>query len=198
MHLQRGDGDLYCVAMTTVSAHDVAAVLCQRLPDLPKLKKHKLLYYCQGHHLATYGRPLFPERISAWDHGPVVGEIWHADKNDQVREGRTALNEAELNTIGYVLSRYGGLTGTDLEILTHGEAPWLRANEQRRPGESVRIELGWMQDYFRSEGAPESENSVIVLDSAEVTEWLADAEQRLADPLEEDDMAKLRAMAGRE
>jgi hypothetical protein len=35
-----------------VSAHDVAAALRARLPDLPTKKLHKLLYYCQGHHLA--------------------------------------------------------------------------------------------------------------------------------------------------
>jgi uncharacterized phage-associated protein len=38
-------------------------------------KLHKLLYYCQGHHLATFGLPLFDESISAWDMGPVVGTL---------------------------------------------------------------------------------------------------------------------------
>jgi uncharacterized phage-associated protein len=42
-----------------VSARDVAAALRERLPALGKVKLHKLLYYCQGHHLATFGVPLF-------------------------------------------------------------------------------------------------------------------------------------------
>jgi uncharacterized phage-associated protein len=197
MRLQQGGDDLYPDAMTTVSAFDVAAVLCRRLPDLPKLKKHKLLYYCQAHHLATFGRPLFTERISAWDHGPVVGEVWYADKVNRPREPRVALDEAELNTIGYVLSRYGGLTGSDLETLTHGEEPWQRANENRRPGGSAPIKHSWMRDYYRAKGAPEGDGSSIVLDSDEVSAWLADAEKRRNQPLQEDDLDALRALAGR-
>jgi uncharacterized phage-associated protein len=172
-------------------------VLCRRLPDLPKPKKHKLLYYCQAHHLATFGRPLFAERISAWDHGPVVGALWYADKNNEPHEPNTALSEAELNTIGYVLSRYGGLTGSDLETLTHGEDPWRRADEERRPGGSAPILHEWMRDYYRAKGAPEGDGSSIVLDSKEVSEWLADAEERRHEPLQEDDLARLRALAGR-
>lgn len=47
----------------TVSAHDVAAVLRERLPDIKVKKLHKLLYYCQGHHLAQFDKPLFSEPI---------------------------------------------------------------------------------------------------------------------------------------
>src|SRR2546421_7872466 len=104
-----------------LSAHDVAAVLRDRLPGLGTKKLHKLLYYCQGHHLAAFDEPLFEETISAWDMGPVVGTLWKAEKDDAAPPVRAPLGEAELNTIGYVLSRYGALTGHDLENLTHSE-----------------------------------------------------------------------------
>ncbi|HEY6595845.1 MAG TPA: type II toxin-antitoxin system antitoxin SocA domain-containing protein [Asanoa sp.] len=58
-----------------VSAHDVAAVLRARQPALGTKKLHKLLYYCQGHHLAAFGSPLFAESIGAWDMGPVVESL---------------------------------------------------------------------------------------------------------------------------
>ena len=35
------------------------------------MKLQKLVYFCQGYSLALYGRPLFPEPIEAWTHGPV-------------------------------------------------------------------------------------------------------------------------------
>src|SRR5947207_14369309 len=103
-----------------VSAHDVAVVLRERLPGLPVKKLHKLLYYCQGHHLAAFGEPLFGETISAWDMGPVVGTLWKQEKDGEpapvparagagVGVGAARLSEAELNTVGYVVSRYGGL-----------------------------------------------------------------------------------------
>ncbi|WP_425453428.1 Panacea domain-containing protein [Thermomonospora umbrina] len=60
------------------------------------LKLHKLLYFCQGHHVADLGEPLFGESISAWDHGPVVGTLWHQEKHGdtprprrRTRRGRT-------------------------------------------------------------------------------------------------------------
>jgi uncharacterized phage-associated protein len=95
----------------SLSAHDVAAVLRDRLPGVPTKKLHKLLYYCQGHHLATFDKPLFSETISAWDMGPVVGTLWYAEKQGEVPRAPRQLDEAQLNTIGYVLSRYGSLTG---------------------------------------------------------------------------------------
>ncbi len=39
--------------MTALSAHDVAAQVRQRVPGVGTKKLHKLLYYCQGHHMAT-------------------------------------------------------------------------------------------------------------------------------------------------
>jgi uncharacterized phage-associated protein len=184
----------------SVSAHQVAAVLRARLPELPVKKLHKLLYYCQGHHLATFGKPLFRETISAWDMGPVVGHLWWEEKQGEA-PGPSAVNldigEAALNTIGYVLNRYGALTGRDLEHLTHAEAPWRRANQQRQPGGRTTIELDWISDYFRD--AAGDDNEGVPLDSTEVREWLAGARTRSFDAAipdkPSDIMARLNADA---
>lgn len=69
----------------SVSARDVAAALRERLPGLPAKKQHKLLYYCQGHHLVATGEPLFTETISAWDMGPVVGTLWYEERTGDAR-----------------------------------------------------------------------------------------------------------------
>ena len=166
----------------TLSAHDVAAVLRDRLPGLPKKKLHKLLYYCQGHHLAAFDEPLFNETISAWDMGPVVGTLWHAEKESDVPKVHREMNEAQLNTIGYVLSRYGALTGQDLENLTHSEEPWQLADSGRRPGESVRIEPESIKHYFMTSGRADVDEDEVLLDSTAVTQWLRGAEKRLEDP----------------
>lgn len=39
---------------------------------MTNLKLQKLLYYAQGFHLATFGKPLFDKKIEAWIYGPVV------------------------------------------------------------------------------------------------------------------------------
>lgn len=91
-------------------AADVAMELRRRLPGVGVKKLHKLLYYCQGHHLADVGRPLFAESIAAWDIGPVVGKLWKSEQAGPPATNVRALDDAALNTIGYVVSRYGALT----------------------------------------------------------------------------------------
>jgi Uncharacterized phage-associated protein len=177
----------------TVSAHDVAVILRERLPGLPTKKLHKLLYYCQGHHLAAFDEPLFDEPISAWDMGPVVGTLWRQERLGERPKAPGALDEGQLNTIGYVLSRYGALTGRDLENLTHSETPWQLADTGRRPGESARIERTWIQDYFRTQGAADGDEDEVILDSAAVTQWLRDAPARRAEPARPDSPEELRA-----
>ncbi len=175
------------------SAYDVAAALRERLPGLRTKRLHKLLYYCQGHHLATFGEPLFHERISAWDMGPVVGELWKGERADDVPPEPAGLGEAELNTVGYVVSRYGRLTGRELEILTHGESPWQRADRDRLPGTSSRIPLDWLEEHFTAAAVADAEEDPVVLDSTVVTELLAGARERLARPARPDDVNDLRA-----
>lgn len=158
--------------MAAVSAHAIAAELRRRLPGLGAKKQHKLLYYCQGHHLATFGEPLFREAISAWDMGPVVGQLWYEERTGQTPMELPELTEAQLNTIGYVVSRYGALSGADLEHLTHSEAPWRDADACRRPGESVKISAESIRTYFQTADEDESDELLPPPDSDAVRAWL--------------------------
>lgn len=175
-----------------LSAHAVAAELRARQPGLGTLKLHKLLYYCQGHHLATFGEPLFSETVSAFDNGPVVGQLWYAERYSESAEVGSHQDEAALNTVGYVLSRYGALSGRDLIHLTHNESPWQLADSVRTPGTSVRIEHSWMREYFSTSSVEEDD---VVLDGSAVREWLRDAEARAETPATRDDPDQLAARA---
>ena len=166
----------------TVSARDVAAVLRSRLPGLPVEKLHPLLYYCQGHHLAVLGEPLFAESISAADTGPIVTAVRSSD--GRVVRG---LDEGQLNTVGYVLSRYGGLTGTDLGHLTRGERPWQLGYGRRTEG-SARIEPSWIRDYFATDGTSDGPSP----DSPPIRSWLADATPPLPGDAQHDDLDEIR------
>lgn len=178
------------IAGTPVSAHDVAAEIRERLPGVPGKKLHKLLYYCQGHHVGTFGVPLFTEAVSAWDMGPVVGELWFRETHQVPPPARRQLTEAQLNTIGYVLSRYGGMTGRDLEILSHSESPWQRADAHRLPKQRARIELEWLRDHF----VGNVEEDEVPLDSQAVADWLAAAEPPPEPGEPGDDSDRLLAM----
>jgi len=172
---------------TPVSAHDVVAELRKQQPGMPTKKGHKMLYLCQGHHLAWYGEPLFAESIEAWDMGPVVADLWRAEKYGTPPPPRQELGERGLNTIGYVVSRYGSLTGTDLEILSHGQDPWRDADRHRQPRDAVRIEYDAMVRYFRADHEETSPGPEIL---AEVRRRIA-AHPPVPDSI--DDLEQLRA-----
>lgn len=167
-------GPPFYPAGVTWSVREVADEVRRRQPGVPHLKLHKLLYYCQGHHLAHTGHRLFVERVSAWDHGPVVGALWFDEQRAGPAEAASAqpLDEAALNTIGYVLSRYGRLSGRDLEALTHSETPWLDADAQREPGTSVPIDIGGLRDFFRDAGRAGGDSDEFPPDSAVIRAFL--------------------------
>lgn len=48
---------------------------------MSNLKLQKLVYYAQGLHLILYGDSLFPDKIKAWEHGPVVPQLYHEYKS---------------------------------------------------------------------------------------------------------------------
>jgi len=112
-----------------VSAHDIARELRRRLPAAGVVKIHKLLYYCQGWHLTWSGQPLFREPVEAWANGPVVADLWHDEDKGRPAPAMTDLNEEALGTVGYVVARYGQLSGKDLIHLTHGETPWMNVSQ---------------------------------------------------------------------
>lgn len=183
--------DHYAPSMT-VHASDVAAEIRRRVPGVGVKKLHKLLYYCQGHHLAGFGSPIFGESVSAWDMGPVVGRLWWAEKSaGETTDGAVPVDEGVLNTIGYVISRYGRLSARDLEHMTHAEDPWRRANENREPGGSEKISNEWILDYFKSDIDDESP----WIDRHARREFLAAAEGRQKQPMSVDSVDGIRARA---
>ena len=158
----------------TASAHDIAAALRERLPGIGVKKLHKLLYYAQGSHIASFDRPLFSESIRASDMGPVVAELWRDEDRGEPRPEPHDLGEAELNTVGYVASRYGRLSGNQLERLTHTEHPWQAGDARRKVGDSDRIELDWIRRHFVAEAASDADEEEI-LDPEVISASLANA-----------------------
>ena len=47
---------------------------------ISNMKLQKLCYCAQGFHLALTGKPLFPESIEAWTHGPVIPALYRSYK----------------------------------------------------------------------------------------------------------------------
>jgi len=131
-----------------VSAHDVAEELRKRIPGLGALALHKLLYYVQGWSVAWTGSTAFEERIEAWEKGPVVADLWRAEKHGHETHSTAKLSKDTYSVVAYVASRYGGLSGADLMRLTHQEAPWIDASSKSEGDSEITFES--LKDFFGS------------------------------------------------
>lgn len=116
------------------------------------LKLQKLVYYAQGFHLALTGQPLFPETIEAWEHGPVVRELYPLFAN----HGRRPIDPPERYEPGVysdevrdlltdVWNAYGQFSAWALRGLTHEEPPWKDAYAQ---GSNTIISHEALRRYF--------------------------------------------------
>jgi uncharacterized phage-associated protein len=120
----------------TVTANSAIAAIDARRPGLKLAKKHVLLFFAQGHHMAHFGRPLFGEVIIATDRGVSVAGADGAPSFQPQNEG-------QLNTIGYVIERYGALSPADLRTLIQASEPWQDASTGRI------VDLLNLRDWFR-------------------------------------------------
>jgi uncharacterized phage-associated protein len=134
-----------------------AAILADSGGPITTMKLQKLLYYCQGWHLAWEGVPLFTARIEAWANGPVVREVYNRHRGRftvgphwKGRADRLTASEAE--SIEIVVAAYSDWSGRDLAVKTHRERPWLEARGDLPPGarSNAPISPEIMEDYFAS------------------------------------------------
>ena len=136
--------------MSIVSAHDVARELRRRLPSAGIVKIQKLLYYCQGWHVARNGEALFSEAVEAWVNGPVVAKHWADEKHLRPLPDAKELDGSDLATIDYVVERYGRFPGKALIRMTHLEDPWRALSESDNPdvGGTAEISLDALGAWF--------------------------------------------------
>ena len=96
---------------------------------ISNLKLQKLLYYAQGFNLAINKEPLFKENLIAWDHGPVVREVYneysqYSSNPIPIPDEDVKLTIKEKNLIGNVWKVYGQFSAWRLREMTHNEMPW--------------------------------------------------------------------------
>ncbi|VVN76257.1 hypothetical protein PS718_00760 [Pseudomonas fluorescens] len=121
--------------------------------EISNLKIQKLVYYAQGFSLALHGKALFPEKLEAWMHGPVVPDLYR--KFSQFGSGPIPLPNdfnpdvftvEQQNLLNEVFDVYGQFSAWKLRQLTHEEMPW---RKHFKEGEFSReIPTSDMQEYF--------------------------------------------------
>ena len=128
-------------------------------PDyLTNMRLQKLLYYCQGWSLALRAVPLFPERIEAWAHGPVVPDVYREFKDykghvlnfetEEVPDWELA--DEEVDHIASVWLSYKNHSASSLREITHRETPWIKTRNGIGPLDRCEEEIPvpLMKRYF--------------------------------------------------
>jgi uncharacterized phage-associated protein len=108
---------------------------------MPRL--HKLLYFCQGWHLAWYARPLFADPIVAADDGPVV-----AGFPDSLPTDEQALPRSERQSVEQVWSHFKRYSVPGLTDASRTEWPW---KKHYQAGTTNEIPVSAMAAYFGEE-----------------------------------------------
>jgi uncharacterized phage-associated protein len=96
--------------------------------QLSHLRVQKLLYYSQGWSLALRSKSIFPDRIEAWVHGPVVPSVYphFADygynpiPHTKVPHPK-GVSKADRDFIESVWSAYKGYSANSLREMTHSK-----------------------------------------------------------------------------
>jgi uncharacterized phage-associated protein len=141
--------------------NDVAAALLAQTGPITTMKLQKLVYYAQAWHLVFQSQPLFTDVIEAWPQGPVTRVLydqhrrqrrlrsWPSGENDN-------LTAAEMDTVRWVLGKYGQLSAESLSQMTHMEAPWRIARGVLGPDErsSNPITRRQMTHFYARQRAP--------------------------------------------
>jgi len=121
---------------------------------ISNLKLQKLLYYAQGLHLALFDKPLFPESIEAWAHGPVVADVYHQYKE----YGSSPVQSEEVDFdqfddemkkfLNETYSAFGQYSAWKLREMTHIEPPWRDAYKEDTPGTEITHKS--LNDFFNA------------------------------------------------
>ena len=105
--------------------------------SVSNLKLQKLAYYAQGFNIAFYNEPLFKERIEAWQHGPVIPDLYDKykvfdghpiDKPSKVDFSKYSERDQEL--LNEIYEHFGQFSAWKLRDMTHQEPPWIRGNKR--------------------------------------------------------------------
>lgn len=125
--------------------------------EITQLKLQKLLYYAKGLHMrSSDGLPLFPDRMEAWAHGPVVVDIYH----DVKRYGKLPIDLDEFISDDFdwddyrdveqdlieVWDKYGPYSAWALRYKTHTESPWKKNFVEGKRG--LEITDADLKNYF--------------------------------------------------
>lgn len=137
-HLRDGVSSTKHIKQLCLPALKVADFFVRKFIDsegpITHLKLQKLLYYAQGIGFGRANLKLIMEPFLAWEHGPVVREVYvhykpygnaPLPKNESLDLSAVYENEVVIALLEETVSLYGVYDAWYLREKTHNEAPWV-------------------------------------------------------------------------
>ena len=128
--------------------------------SMTKLKVLKLIYAAHGYSLGLNDSPLFDEQVEAWQHGPVIPELYSeiADQSKTLEpfynvNVKEQLTNQERNLITYVWKQHGYMSAFRLRNATHEHGtPWETTvkEQNNKMGPGIKIENQTIKEYYRN------------------------------------------------
>lgn len=134
------------------------------------LKIQKILFYIQAYHLAYFDEPIIDDDFQAWVHGPVSRKVYDSakdfsilhtelkftlDENETPPEEvlKDILTSSQIDLVNDVIDELKGMTGLQLENMTHSEEPWIYARRGYASGQGCEVVIPneLIRDYYKSQ-----------------------------------------------
>ncbi|NET61075.1 MAG: DUF4065 domain-containing protein [Symploca sp. SIO2E6] len=98
---------------------------------------------------------LFPEDFQAWQHGPVIPELYQQYQHFQWRQISDDIEPPQCDSLEFlrdIVSAYGRYDGAALSTMTHREQPWFEARGDlgELEGSTEIISKDALRSYFAS------------------------------------------------
>ena len=121
----------------------------KEIDGITNLKLQKILYFAQAYYLAKLGKPLFAEKLEAWEYGPVVPEVYRKFKRKGskpivIKEDESKLSGDDKEVLQKVWDSFGGYSASRLVDIVHAHTPWKEAFAS----ENKTISHKALKDYY--------------------------------------------------
>jgi uncharacterized phage-associated protein len=138
--------------------------------DIPltNLQLQKIIFFAHGTYLTQFNSPLVINRFEAWEHGPVIPELYHALKQHGDRNIKSVVTRYDLESRSHIvvtadlpeeaqdhvaemLLFYGRMNPWELVRLSHvPDGPWARTLQRAKKSAnfSLVIDPQAIRDFF--------------------------------------------------
>jgi len=138
-----------------IRAYTLAGWLLSRSDEpLTHLKLQKLVFYGYGAAVAAgWDKAVGPLDFEAWEHGPVVRELWRTYRQygaGTLPKGNSARHYAQPleELLEDVLTVYGALDAWALRNQSHLETPWIAAVNSKQIVIDTHVLAKWANEKF--------------------------------------------------